>query len=76
MVSLDFGATPSLCPAFGLRLVRGVKNLRYTQNALEALINVEAVGDRTEISTELFFGGSRAPAVKMRDFKFSSSTTH
>ena len=25
-VSLDFGKTPSLCPAFGLRLVRGVKN--------------------------------------------------
>src|SRR5712671_5025834 len=25
-VRLDFGATPSLCPAFGLRLVRGVKN--------------------------------------------------
>ena len=25
-VKLDFGATPSLCPAFGLRLVRGVKN--------------------------------------------------
>src|SRR5947209_12425123 len=25
-VSLDFGASPSLCPAFGLRLVRGVKN--------------------------------------------------
>ena len=25
-VSLDFGATPSLCPAFGLRLVKGVKN--------------------------------------------------
>src|SRR5262249_26476362 len=24
-VALDFGATPSLCPAFGLRLVRGVK---------------------------------------------------
>ncbi|MFY9588385.1 MAG: metallopeptidase TldD-related protein, partial [Actinomycetota bacterium] len=58
------------------RIVRGVKNLRYTQNALEALMNVEAVGDRTEISTELFFGGSRAPAIKVRDFKFSSSTTH
>jgi PmbA protein len=58
------------------RLVRGVKNLRYTQNALEALSNVEAVGDRAEISTELFFGGSRAPAVKIRDFKFSSATTH
>src|SRR4029079_11387595 len=25
-VKLDFGQTPSLCPAFGLRLVRGVKN--------------------------------------------------
>jgi phenylalanyl-tRNA synthetase beta chain len=25
-VTLDFGSTPSLCPAFGLRLVRGVKN--------------------------------------------------
>jgi len=25
-VRLDFGKTPSLCPAFGLRLVRGVKN--------------------------------------------------
>jgi phenylalanyl-tRNA synthetase beta chain len=25
-VTLNFGATPSLCPAFGLRLVRGVKN--------------------------------------------------
>ncbi len=58
------------------RLARGVKNLRYTQNALEALAAVEAVGDRTEISTELFFGGSRAPALKIRDFKFSSSTTH
>jgi phenylalanyl-tRNA synthetase beta chain len=25
-VKLDFGATPSLCPAFALRLVKGVKN--------------------------------------------------
>ncbi|MCA1242901.1 phenylalanine--tRNA ligase subunit beta [Stappia stellulata] len=25
-VNLDFGDTPSLCPAFGLRLVRGIKN--------------------------------------------------
>ncbi len=58
------------------RIEHGVKNLRYTQNALEALSNVEAVGDKTEISTELFFGGSRAPALKIRDFKFSSTTSH
>ena len=25
-VTLEFGSTPSLCPAFGLRLIRGVKN--------------------------------------------------
>jgi phenylalanyl-tRNA synthetase beta chain len=25
-VTLDFGKTPSLCPAFGLRLIKGVKN--------------------------------------------------
>ena len=25
-VTLEFGSTPSLCPAFGLRLVRGVRN--------------------------------------------------
>jgi predicted Zn-dependent protease len=54
----------------------GVRNLRYTQNAIEALANVEAVGDTTEIATELFFGGSRAPAVKIRDFNFSSATTY
>ncbi|MGH2830621.1 MAG: TldD/PmbA family protein [Actinomycetota bacterium] len=54
----------------------GVRNLRYTQNALEALSSVEGVGDTTEISSELFFGGSRAPALRIRDFKFSSVTDH
>jgi len=58
------------------KIARGVKNLRFTQNAVEALSNVDGVGDTTETSTELFFGGSRAPAIKVRDFKFSSATTH
>ena len=58
------------------KIAHGVKNLRFTQNAVEALRNVEGVGDTTETSTELFFGGSRAPAIKVRDFKFSSATTH
>ncbi|MFN2642829.1 MAG: TldD/PmbA family protein [Actinomycetota bacterium] len=57
-------------------LKHGVNNLRYTQNAIEALSNVEGVGDSTEISSELFFGGSRAPALKIHDFNFSSATTH
>jgi PmbA protein len=58
------------------RVSRGVRNLRYTQSALEALADVEAVGDRTEIATELFFGGARAPALKVRRFRFSSVTTY
>jgi PmbA protein len=58
------------------KLSHGVKNLRFTQNAVEALSNVDGIGDTTETSTELFFGGSRAPAVKINGFKFSSSTTH
>ena len=58
------------------KLSGGVRNLRYTQNAVEALANVQMVGTDTEISTEMFFGGSRAPAVKIADFKFSSTTTH
>ncbi len=57
-------------------LRHGVNNLRYTQNALEALSRVQAVGNVTEISSELFFGGSRAPALKIEDFNFSSATTH
>src|SRR5215510_7883012 len=39
-VRLDFGQTPSLCPAFGLRLVRGVKNgpsPEWLQNKLLAI---------------------------------------
>lgn len=58
------------------KLRHGVHNLRYTQNAVDALSNVEAVGDTTEMSSELFFGGSRSPALKIHDFKFSSTTTH
>lgn len=54
----------------------GVRNLRYTQNAVEALSSVEAIGDTTEISSELFFGGSRAPALRIAGFKFSSATDH
>jgi predicted Zn-dependent protease len=57
-------------------LKHGVNNLRYTQNAIEALSHVEGVGDTTEISSELFFGGSRAPALKIANFNFSSATTH
>src|SRR5262245_35336154 len=39
-VTLDFGATPSLCPAFGLRLVRGVKSGPSPQWLQRRLISI------------------------------------
>ena len=39
-VSLDFGTTPSLCPAFGLRLVRDVKNAASPQWLRRRLIAI------------------------------------
>jgi phenylalanyl-tRNA synthetase beta chain len=55
-VTLDFGATPSLCPAFALRLVRGVKNgpsPEWMQRRLTAigLRPINALVDITNIIT-------------------------
>jgi predicted Zn-dependent protease len=53
----------------------GVHNLRFTQSILAALSSVGEVGAQTEISSELFFGASVAPAVRLGAFTFSSATT-
>jgi phenylalanyl-tRNA synthetase beta chain len=55
-VVLDFGETPSLCPAFGLRLVRGVKNgpsPEWLQKRLRAigLRPINALVDITNLVT-------------------------
>jgi phenylalanyl-tRNA synthetase beta chain len=55
-VTLDFGSTPSLCPAFALRLIRGVKNgpsPAWTQNKLRAigLRPINALVDVTNLLT-------------------------
>lgn len=54
-----------------------VRNLRFTQSAVEALSNVEAVGAETELMSDFGDGsGARAPALRIHDFNFSSTTTH
>jgi phenylalanyl-tRNA synthetase beta chain len=55
-VTLDFGGTPSLCPAFGLRLVRGVRNRpspEWLQKRLRAigLRPINALVDITNLLT-------------------------
>ena len=45
-VTLDFGSTPSLCPAFALRLVRGVKNGPSPDMAAEAAHRDRAAPDQ------------------------------
>ena len=55
-VKLEFGATPSLCPAFALRLIRGVKNVPspdWAQKKLRAigLRPINALVDITNLVT-------------------------
>ena len=55
-VKLDFGSTPSLCPAFALRLIRGVKNRPspdWAQHKLRAigLRPINALVDVTNLLT-------------------------
>ncbi len=56
------------------KLAHPVKNLRFTESALEAFRNVEAVGDKL-VCTEAFFGGTLVlPSLKIPNFRFSSET--
>ena len=60
-VTLDFGATPSLCPAFALRLVRGVKNgpsPDWLQRRLTA-IGLRPINALVDITNFITYDGGR-----------------
>src|SRR5581483_8154342 len=60
-VTLDFGSTPSLCPAFGLRLVRGVKNgpsPAWLQKRLKA-IGLRPINALVDITNFITFDRNR-----------------
>jgi len=60
-VTLDFGASPSLCPAFALRLVRGVKNgpsPDWLQRRLKA-IGLRPINALVDITNFLTFDRGR-----------------
>jgi PmbA protein len=57
------------------RITGAVRNLRFTQSILEALATVDAVSTETGYASELFFGGSRCPGLRLPAFTFTSTTT-
>jgi len=58
------------------RIVGGVRNLRFTQSCLDALAGCEEVGRDVELATDLFYGASLAPAVRLAGFTFTSTTAY
>ena len=57
-------------------VVGPVKNLRFTQSIIEALLHTEMVGDTCELASEFFFSASLVPALKVAGFNFSSASDH
>lgn len=59
---------------------RGIKNLRFTENLIEALNRIEAISKKTELVVdEPGYGirmahGTVAPSIKIKDFTFTSAT--
>lgn len=57
------------------KIVRPLRNLRFTQSIVEALNSLEAIGRDTRLEVNWFDGGNRAPAVRLGRFHFSGRTT-
>ncbi len=61
-------------------ITKGIKNLRFTENIFEALNRIEAISRKTEfVADEPGYGlrmphGKVVPALKIRDFTFTSAT--
>ncbi|HEY9841565.1 MAG TPA: TldD/PmbA family protein [Candidatus Obscuribacterales bacterium] len=53
------------------KLSKPLRNMRYNQSLLKAFANVEAIGDRI-YGFNGYFGKLAVPALKIRDFVFSS----
>jgi predicted Zn-dependent protease len=54
------------------RVAYPIKNMRFTESAVEAFNRIDAVGDSPE--TYIVWGRISSPALKIRGFNFSSAT--
>jgi PmbA protein len=59
-------------------VARPVRNLRFSQSALDALASVEAVGSDVDASAPEYgaFGSTVAPSLRIGEFHFSSAALH
>lgn len=57
---------------------RAVRNLRFSQGALDALASVEAVGSDLDASAPEYgaFGSTVAPSLRIGEFNFTSAALH
>jgi PmbA protein len=55
-------------------IAHAVKSMRFTQSYVEALKNTEAIGATTRLLRSGFGGATSVPAVKLAQFRFTSST--
>ena len=58
------------------RIVRPVKNLRFTESILGALSSAELISRETKLLPLYSLGGIRAPAVKVSKFTFTGVTEY
>lgn len=62
------------------KVSKGVKNLRFTENIIEVLNRVEALSNKPELVADdpgygaRFATGTTVPAIKIKDFTFTSAT--
>jgi predicted Zn-dependent protease len=54
------------------RITRPVKDLRFTQSILEALNGTLALSQSTKLQVSEYLGASRVPAVRLKEFTFTS----
>ena len=57
------------------RIRHPVKNFRFTESVVAAFNRIEAIGRETVYASSFWGSGIVAPALKIRDFNFSSGTT-
>ncbi len=55
-------------------ITKGVKNMRFTESVVNAFSNVEMISKDLKCQHAFFGGGFVTPALKIKDFNFSSKT--